>query len=62
MANRRLSEEVVVEDLKPEFQRRNSSCSWMSRVSRRRLTVGPKKRMASESYHAAKKRHKSNTS
>ena len=43
MANRRLSEEVVVEDLKAEFQRRNSSCSWMSRVSRRRLTVGPKK-------------------
>lgn len=62
MANRRLSEEVAVEDLKAEFQRRNSACSWMSRVSRRSLKVGPKKRMASDSYHAAQTGHKSSTS
>lgn len=63
MANWRLSEEDVVEDLHAEFQRRNSACSWMSLVSRRRLKeVGPKKRMAIDSYHAAKKGHKTSTS
>ena len=51
-----------MEDLHAEFQRRNAACSWVSRVSRRRLAVGPKKRMASDSYHAAKKRHKSSIS
>ena len=63
MSNPRLSEEDVVEDLHAEFQRRNSACSWMSLVSRRRLKeVGPKKRMVSDSYHPAQTGHKSSTS